>query len=96
MVIGQRSHYIQNELKLIRKQLGTKIGFVDKYTDVRIDQYELGLRTSKGKVIKTMTQVLGICPETFNTSNIGRYYDLIHSLFALKDIYNLKVDRLDE
>lgn len=61
--------------------------------DVRIAQYESGTRTPKDKVIQSLAYALDVSPQTLDVPNIDNYEGLMHTLFALEDIYNLKIDK---
>ncbi len=77
------------------KYLGRSIGFSEKQADMRISQYESGKRTPKENVIKDMAMALDVSPETLNVPNINSRTGLVHTLFALEDIYGLRIGEID-
>ena len=47
MAIGQRIKYFRNRIGMTQKQLGEKLGFKGKTSDVRMAQYESEARVPK-------------------------------------------------
>ena len=95
MAIGERIRYIRNLRGMTQKYLGRKIGFVEKTADVRMAQYEAGSRTPKEKMTADIAHVLGVSPEALTVPDIDSYIGLAHTLFALEDIYGLKINSID-
>jgi len=95
MAIGERIHFIRNLRGMTQKYLGMAVGFPEKSADVRLAQYETGTRTPKEDLTATLAQVLEVSPEALNVPNIDSYTGLMHTLFALEDIYGLTVKELD-
>ena len=80
---------------MTQKHLGTAIGFPEKTADIRLAQYEAGTRTPKAALIEKLADVLDVCPKTLDVPDIDSYIGLMHTLFALEDIYGFKIDKLD-
>ncbi len=95
MAIGERIHYFRNLRKMTMKFFGMSIGFTEKQADVRISQYESGKRTPKENVIKDMAMVLDVSPEAINVPNIDNYIGLMHTIFALEDIYGIRIGEIE-
>lgn len=95
MAIGERIHYFRNLRNMTMKFFGMSIGFTEKQADVRISQYESGKRTPKENVINDMASAFDISPDALNVPNIDSYTGLIHTLFALEDIYGLRIGEVD-
>ena len=81
---------------MTQKHLGTAIGFPEKTADIRLAQYEAGTRTPKAALIEKLADVLDVCPKTLDVPDIDSYIGLMHTLFALEDIYGFKIDKLDD
>lgn len=64
------------------------VGFPERSADVRLAQYETGSRKPKAELTAALTQALDI-PDI--DSQIG----LMHTLFALEDIYGLTISETD-
>jgi DNA-binding XRE family transcriptional regulator len=80
---------------MTQKYLGRAIGFPEKTADVRMAQYESGSRTPKEKMTADIAHVLGVDARALSVPDIDSYIGLAHTLFALEDIYGLKVNELD-
>ena len=95
MAIGERIRYIRNLRGMTQKYLGVAVGFDEKAADIRIAQYESGLRTPKEKLLEKIAHVLNVSPAALTVPNIDSYDGLMHTLFALEDIYGIKPKRID-
>ena len=58
-------------------------------------QYESGSRTPKADLVEQLADALDVSTEALNVPNIDSYTGLMHTLFALEDLYGFKIDRLD-
>ena len=58
-------------------------------------QYETEARTPKVDLVKEMAQIFGVSTRAINVPNIDSYLGLMHTLFALEDMYGLKVKNVD-
>lgn len=95
MAIGERIRFFRNLKGYTQKGLGQLVGFSEKTADIRIAQYEAGARTPKADMINTMATNLDVSPLALTVPDIDTYYGLIHTLFALEDLTNLKIDSLE-
>lgn len=95
MAIGERIRYIRNLRGMTQKYLGMAIGFSENTADVRMAQYESGSRTPKEKTIADIARVLGVSPLALTIPDIDTDLGLIHTLFALEDIYGLTINRIE-
>ena len=95
MAIGQRIRFFRNRKGMTQKQLGEILGFLGKTSDVRMAQYESEARTPKQDLLKEMAGILGVSPYALNVPDIDTYFGLIHTLFALEDMYGMKIDKID-
>lgn len=95
MAIGERIRFIRNLRNMTQKYLGTAIGFPDKTADVRMAQYEAGTRTPKEKILNDLARELSVSPMALDVPNIESELGLMHTLFALEDIYGIKIGKLD-
>ena len=96
MAIGERIRYIRNLRGITQKRLGMALGFDEKTADVRMAQYESGTRTPKEKMINDLANVLDVRPKALDLPDIDSYVGLAHTLFALEDLYGLKIDSIDD
>lgn len=95
MATGERIRFIRNLRGMTQKFLGLKVGFSDRTADIRIAQYESGSRTPKADLIEKIADTLDVSAEALNVPDIDSYTGLMHTLFAIEDLYGLKIDTLD-
>jgi len=95
MAIGERIRFIRNLRGMTQKYLGIAAGFDEKTADVRMAQYEAGTRTPKDNMVNSLAVALEISPEALAVPDIDSYTGLMHTLFALEDLYGLKINNLD-
>lgn len=95
MAIGERIHFFRNMRGMTQKYLGQLLGFPEKSADVRLAQYETGVRTPKSDLTASLAQLLDVSPQALAVPDIDSYTGLMHTLFALEDRYGLKIDEVD-
>ena len=95
MAIGERIRWFRKQHGLTQRELGLKLGFTNKTADLRIRQYETGLRNPKEGTIKDLAQVFDVAEEALAVPDIDSYVGLMHTLFTLEDLYGLTVTKLD-
>lgn len=91
MAIGERIHFFRLLRGMTQKYLGTSVGFPERSADVRLAQYETGSRKPKTELTTALAQVLDVAPQALDVPDIDSYIGLMHTLFALEDIYGLTV-----
>lgn len=96
MAIGERIRFFRNLKGMTQKLLGVKVGFPEKTADIRLAQYESGTRTPKSDLTQSLADALGVSTMALNVPDIDTDIGFMHTLFALEDIYGLKIDRLDD
>ena len=96
MAIGQRIKFFRNRKGLTQKQLGETLGFLGRTSDVRLAQYESEARVPKFDLLKEMAYIFGVSPRAINVPDIDTYLGLMHTFFALEDIYGLKINEVDD
>ena len=95
MAIGKRIRFFRNRKGMTQKQLGELLGFLGKTSDVRMAQYESESRTPKQDLVKEMAHLLDVSPRAITVPEIDSYIGLMHTLFALEDMYGLKIGEID-
>ena len=95
MAIGERIHFLRNLRGMTLRYLGTLAGFPEKTADVRMAQYESGVRTPKADLTNKLADALGVAPEALDVPEIDTYNGLMHTLFAIEDIYGLKIGEIE-
>lgn len=94
MAIGERIRFIRNLRGMTQKYLGTAIGFSERTADIRVAQYESGTRTPKADVTNKLAKILEVSPQALAVPDIDSYIGLMHTLFAMEDLYGLRIDTL--
>lgn len=95
MATGERIQFLRNLRGMTQKWLGVEAGFPERSADVRIAQYETGGRTPKASLIQTLAEILEVNTHAITVPDIDSALGLAHTLFALEDIYGLKIAQLD-
>ena len=96
MAIGERIRFFRNLKGMTQKFLGVKVGIPEKTADIRLAQYESGTRTPKSDLTEALADALGVSTMALNVPDIDTDLGFMHTLFALEDIYGLKIDKLDD
>lgn len=95
MAIGERIRFFRNLRGMTQKYLGMQVGFPEKTADIRMAQYESGSRTPKVDLTNSLAEVFGVSTSALTVPDIDSYNGLMHTLFALEDLYGLKITELD-
>lgn len=95
MAIGDRIKFFRNKRGMTMKYLGKLVGYPDKNADTRIAQYEMGDRKPKAPLIQQLSEVLDISPDALTTPDIDTYVGLMHTLFAIQDIYGIEIGEIE-
>ena len=95
MAIGKRIRFFRNRKGMTQKQLGEILGFLGKTSDVRMAQYESEARTPKQDLVKEMANIFDFSTHALTVPDIDTYLGLMHTLFALEDMYGLKIGEID-
>ena len=94
MAIGQRIRFFRNRKGMTQKYLGEILGFVGKTSDVRMAQYESEARVPKQELVKNMAHFLDVSTHALTVPDIDTYIGLMHTFFALEDMYGLKIGKV--
>ena len=95
MGISERIRYFRTKFHITQKYLGQCLGFPAPTAAVRLNQYETGTRTPKPEVIEAMAAVLGVSPQALTAPDLDSYTGVMHTLFAMEDLYGLQVTEQD-
>ena len=95
MAIGERIHHFRLLHGFTQKYLGQQLGFSDMQADVRIAQYEKGARSPKEKYLNALADIFEVSPHALAVPDIDSYVGLMHTLFALEDLYGLHIGEID-
>ena len=95
MAFGERLRFFRKFRNMTQKYLGVRMGFTPRTADVRMAQYESGVRKPKADLVERFAVALEVSPSALDVPNIDTYQGLMHTLFAIEDIYGLKIDELE-
>ena len=95
MATGERIKHFRNLRGMTMKYLGQEVGFSESTADVRLAQYESGSRTPKADLIEKLAEALDVSPRALAVPDIDSTIGLMHTLFALEDIYGLEICESD-
>lgn len=96
MAIGERIHHFRLLHGFTQKYLGKLLGFNDMQADVRIAQYEKGSRSPKEKYLNALAEIFEVSPHALSVPDIDSYIGLMHTFFALEDIYGLHIAKIKD
>ena len=96
MAFGKRIRFFRLRKGLKQKELGEMLGFMGKTSDVRLAQYENEARTPKDDLIRRMADIFDVDSRAITVPDIDTYVGLMHTLFALEDMYGLKICDSDD
>ena len=88
---GQRIRHYRMLLGMTQKALGIAAGFPPETADIRIAQYESGIRTPKHALLCTLAEALGVSPSALDIPRIKSHEVLKQLLLALEDEHGLTV-----
>ena len=91
MAIGERIKRFRTRKKLTQRELGVAVGLSEHTADVRMAQYESGTRTPKADLTEKLAHVLKVSPHAISVPDIDSYVGLMHTLFALEDLYGFEI-----
>jgi len=92
VAVGERIKSIRIKQGMTQKYLGMSVGFDENTADVRLAQYESGTRSPKKNLLNNLANALSVSPLALDVPNIDSYHSLIHTLFALEDIYGFSIE----
>ena len=95
MSIGERIRYFRNQRGMTQKYLGTLLGFPETSADVRLAQYESETRIPKEDITAALANALDVAPQALTVPDIDSQIGLMHTLFALEDVYGITVDKIN-
>lgn len=95
MATGERIRWFRNSQGMTQKDLGLKVGFPERNADIRIRQYEIGQRNPKADMVSELARIFDIADEALSVPDIDSYIGLMHTLFALEDMYGLTIAKVD-
>lgn len=84
MTIGEKIKAARNHRELTQKELGLKLGFEENSADVRIAQYESGVRTPKADLLSEIASILDVNINSLKNPSLENTETFIHLLLDLE------------
>lgn len=95
MAFGKRIKLFRTMRGLKQRQVGEILGFNGAATEVRMAQYEAEAREPKAALVEQMASIFNVSPKAISVPEIDTYDGLMHTFFALEDMYGLKIAEID-
>lgn len=95
MSIGERIRYFRKKRGMTQKYLGMLVGLPAVSAEVRMTQYETIGRSPRAGLTEKLANALNVSPLALTVPNIDTDLGLVHTLFALEDMYGLKIAEHD-
>ena len=95
MGFGERLRFFRTKRGLTQKMMGQLMGFPERSADIRVAQYENGSRYPKEDVIEALAAGLEVHPKALALPDIDSYIGLLHTFFALEDLYGIRVSTVE-
>ena len=95
MAFGKRLRFFRIRKGLTQKQVGEAAGFKGNTSEVRMAQYETEARTPKEPLIRQLSEMYGVSPRAIKVPDIDSELGLMHTLFALEDMYGFRIANID-
>lgn len=94
-MISERLRFFRKQRDMTQTQLGVKAGFSESDAAVRVYHYETGRRSPASDVTDRLAAALGISPRALDAPNVDTPERLMHTLFALEDLYGIRTCEAD-
>lgn len=94
-VKGERIRQFRKMRGMTQKNLGILLGFPEKSAEIRISQYEMGMRNPKQELTVVLAKALDVSEQALNVPDIENGLALMHLLFMLEDMWGLTVENID-
>lgn len=91
VISGERIKNIRKMRDITQKELGMAVGFEEATADIRIAQYESDNRTPKANLLSAIAKKLRVSPYALAEPQIETKLSLLHTLFAIEDLYDLDI-----
>lgn len=95
MAIGDRIRFFRKLRGMTSEELGKTLGYTEKTAHVRVSQYENGSRGPKKELVDKLADIFDVSPEALYAPDIDSYDGLMHTLFAIEEMYGLHVDDIE-
>ena len=91
IAISKRIRFFRKLRGMTQKRLGLAVGFPEKTVDVRVAQYEIDARGPKATLRERFAAALDVSVNALAIPDVETPDGLMHTLFALEDIYGFQI-----
>lgn len=91
MTMGERIRRVRKRRNMTLKALGMAVGLPESNADVRMAQYEAGTRSPKPELVVKLAEALAVSPHAISVPDISNGLALMHTLFAIEDLYEFEI-----
>ena len=95
MSVGGRIRKARMFRDMSQRELGLMVGFTPSTADVRIAQYELGIRKPREALLRKIAEVLDVSYNALQEPTIYSVEDIMQTLFELDDLMPVSVHTLE-
>lgn len=82
---GQRIRYFRSRRGLTQRELGLLMGFSQSTAEVRMNQYETGVRSMKLDKLEKLAEILKVDKAALCVPEMDEMTDIMQLLFAMED-----------
>lgn len=95
IAMGRRICYFRCKHNLTQKQLGLLLGYSESTAEVRVNQYENGIRRPKEATLQRLGEIFGVDAAVFKIPEVYNWAGLMHTFFSMEDRAGWKIAKVD-
>ena len=96
MSVGDRIKRVRNFRGLTQRELGIRAGFDENTADVRINQYEAGLRKPKEEILTRIADALEVNYRSLYEPTFYTAEDIMYTLFEMDEHFNIRLHEVPD
>ena len=96
MSVGDRIKRVRNFRGLTQRELGIRAGFDERTADVRINQYEAGLRKPKEEILTRIADALEVNYRSLYEPTFYTAEDIMYTLFEMDEHFNIRLHEVPD
>lgn len=94
IAMGRRICYFRYKHNLTQKQLGLLLGYSESTAEVRINQYENGIRRPKEATLQRLGEIFGVDAAVFKIPEVYNWAGLMQTFFPWRTVLAGRLPRL--
>lgn len=96
MSVGDRIKHVRNFRGLTQREMGIRAGFDENTADVRINQYEAGLRKPKEEILTRIADALEVNYRSLYEPTFYTAEDIMYTLFEMDEHFNIRLHEVPD